>query len=318
MSTSAQQHERNLKKPPYFRIQGSRTDRYQKKVVYTYGDSPEDWRKAIGDYILFQFGVYDDPRSIPPISLDEAGIRYFERQLKLAGLEEPDRAPVKRILDIGCGWGYILKYLAERFPECQRLDGVNVSRRQLKFCANFHREQGLSDRINLYLCNAKDIEHLPDANEPYDVVVIRGVISHFPNELYESAMRALLPRVREGGVVVISDNLYNIAPETYTSDTQDTVDRLACKHRKTPAYFRTVLEQSGFTLHDMRVLPSNIDVARWLMDSKANLENKALFPHGVTGALEELRVLAENWSVALLKNKVSTYSVIMKKPSDNI
>jgi uncharacterized protein YerC len=37
-----------------------------------------------------------------------------------------------------------------------------------------------------------------------------------------------------------------------------------------------------------------------------------LFPNGVTGALEELRVLAENWSVALLKNKVSTYSVIVK------
>jgi hypothetical protein len=62
----------------------------------------------------------------------------------------------------------------------------------------------------------------------------------------------------------------------------------------------------------MRVLPSNIDVARWLMDSKANIENRELFPNGVTGALEELRVLAENWSVALLKNKVSTYSVIVK------
>jgi hypothetical protein len=32
--------------------------------------------------------------------------------------------------------------------------------------------------------------------------------------------------------------------------------------------------------------------------------------------LVELRVLAENWSVALLKNKVSTYSVILKKPSE--
>ncbi|RON07346.1 methyltransferase type 12 [Pseudomonas brassicacearum] len=300
---------------PYQIIQGSSVDSYQEKVVYTYGDSPEDWRKAIGNYILFQFGVYDDPRSTPPISLDESGIRYFERQLKIAGLEEPNRPPIKRILDIGCGWGYILKYLAERFPECQRLDGVNVSRRQLEYCAKFHAEQGLSDRINLYLCNAKDIELLPDADEPYDLVIIRGVISHFPDELYETTMRALAPRVREGGVVVISDNLYNTPLEVYTPDTPDEVDRLACKHRKSPEYFREVLEQSGFTTHDMRVLPANIDVARWLMDSKANIENKELFPHGVTGALEELRVLAENWSVALLKNKVSTYSVVVKKPS---
>lgn len=189
---------------PYRVIQGSSVDTYQKKVVYTYGDSPEDWRKAIGNYILFQFGVYDDPRSTPPISLDESGIRYFERQLKLAGLEEPDRPPIRRILDIGCGWGYILKYLAERFPECQRLDGVNVSRRQLEYCAKFHAEQGLSERIDLYLCNAKDIELLPDADEPYDLVIIRGVISHFPDELYETAMRALAGRVRQGGSVIIS------------------------------------------------------------------------------------------------------------------
>ncbi|WP_433783469.1 SAM-dependent methyltransferase [Pseudomonas frederiksbergensis] len=300
---------------PYRVIHGSSVDTYQEKVVYTYGDSPEDWRKAIGDYILFQFGVYDDPRSTPPISLDESGIRYFERQLKLAGLEDPNRPPIKRILDIGCGWGYILKYLAERFPECQCLDGVNVSRRQLEYCAKFYAEQGLSDRINLYLCNAKDIELLPDVDEPYDLVIIRGVISHFPNELYENTMRALFPRVREGGVVVIADNLYNIAPQDYKPDTPDDVDRLACKHRKSPAYFREVLERSGFTMHDMRVLPSNIDVARWLMDSKANIENKELFPNGVTGALEELRVLAENWSVALLKNKVSTYSVVVTKPA---
>lgn len=293
-------------------IKGSIVDSYQDKVVYTYGDSPEDWGKAIGDYRLFQFGVYDDPRSKPPISLDESGIRYFERQLKLAGLKKRDRH-IKRILDIGCGWGYILKYLADYFPKCQRLDGINVSRRQLDYCAQFHAEQGLSERINLYLCNAKDVALLPDVDEPYDLVIIRGVISHFPNELYENTMRALAPRVREGGIVVISDNLYNTEPQIYTSDTPDDVDRLACKHRKSPTYFREVLEQSGFTTHDMRVLPSNIDVARWLMDSKANIENKELFPNGVTGALDELRVLAENWSVALLKNQVSTYSVIVKR-----
>ncbi|WP_073523148.1 SAM-dependent methyltransferase [Pseudomonas fluorescens] len=298
---------------PFQIIQGSSVDSYQEKVVYTYGDSPEDWRKAIGNYILFQFGVYDDPRSTPPISLDESGIRYFERQLKLAGLEDPNRAPIKRILDIGCGWGYILKYLAERFPECQRLDGVNVSRRQLDYCAKFHAEQGLSERINLYLCNAKDVELLPDYDEPYDLVIIRGVISHFPDELYENTMRSLLPRVRKGGVVIISDNLYNTPPQDYKPDTPDDVDRLACKHRKTPEYFRGVLVKSGFKIHDMCVLPSNIDVVRWLMDSKANVENEELFPHGVTGALEELRVLAENWSVALIKNKVSTYSVIVKR-----
>ncbi|MFK0206196.1 SAM-dependent methyltransferase [Agrobacterium sp. NPDC090283] len=298
---------------PFRVLRGADTNAYEDKVVYTYQDNPEDWRKAIGDYLMFQFGVYDDPLSTPPISLDESGIKYFDRQLKLAGVWDDDRRQMGRILDIGCGWGYILKYLTERFPECERFDGVNVSRSQLEYCAKFHASLDLSDRINLYLCNAQDIDLLPDQTVPYDLVIIRGVISHFPNELYERAMRKLATRVRPGGQVIISDNLYNIPPDDYQSDTVDDVDRLACKHRKTPSYFRQVLEESGFIVEDMRVLPANIDVVRWLMDSKANIEQHFTSAN-IPLPLEELRVLAENWSIALIKNKVSTYSVIAKRP----
>ncbi|KAG0087226.1 hypothetical protein BGZ93_011078, partial [Podila epicladia] len=218
---------------PYGIIRGPVECDYEAKVVETYHGDPEDWRKAIGDNLLFQFGVYDDPRSKPPISLDESGVRYFEQQLRLAGLENPDFKP-RRILDIGCGWGYILKYLADRFPECGRLDGVNVSGEQLKYCAKYHSEQNLARRINLYQCNAQDVDLLPDMDLPYDLVVIRGVISHFPNDVFERTMTALMKRVNDGGTVVISENLYNIGLQAYESDIVDNVDRLACKHRKTP------------------------------------------------------------------------------------
>lgn len=277
-------------------LHGETVSDYERKVQTTYAGSPDDWRKAIGEYLLFQFGVYDDPRSTPPISLDESGIRYFERQLHLAGFDGPVPPRVERILDIGC----------------MRLDGINVSREQLDYCARFHAQHGLAGRINLYQCNAQDVDRLPDPATPYDLVIIRGVISHFPNALYEKAMRALHARVRGGGSVVISDNLYNVDLSEYASDTPDEVDRIACKHRKTPDYFRQVLIDAGFAIRDMRVLPSNIDVARWLMDAKANIDRH--FPHRAPDTLEELRVLAENWSVALVKNKVSTYSIVAVKP----
>ncbi|RAW95465.1 MULTISPECIES: SAM-dependent methyltransferase [unclassified Photorhabdus] len=297
---------------PYHIIPGETTNDYESKVVQTYCEDPERWRKVIGDTLLFQFGIYDDPASKPPISLDESGIRYFDRQLLLAGLEtKAERPSIRRILDIGCGWGYILKYLAERFPECTRLDGVNISEQQLQYCAKFHAKYGLSERINLYLCNAQDIDRLPDPQELYDLVIIRGVISHFPNLLYEKAMSALFKRVSAGGQVIISDNLYNMGLDNYKSDIPDTIDRLACANRKTPSYFRQVLEKSGFVIKDMRVLPSNIDVVHWLLDVKTNIERN--FPEGVNGPLEELRVLAENFSVAQVKNYVSTYSVIAQR-----
>ncbi|MFC6299425.1 methyltransferase domain-containing protein [Pseudomonas sp. CCM 7893] len=296
---------------PYKIIQGASINPYQERVVCAYGDSPENWRKAIGDALWFQFGVYDDPRSAQPITLDESGLRYFERQLKLAGFEQTDSPQINRILDVGCGWGSVLKYLAEYFPKCQHLDGVNISTRQLEHGAKLHTEQGLSDRIHLYQCNAQDIDLLPDFDHPYDLVIMRGVISHFPNDLYETVIKKLWQRTAIGGTIIISDNLYNVELEQYTSDIPDTVDRLACKHRKTPEYFARVLKQSGFAIQDMRVLPNNSDAIHWLLNIKSNIEHN--FPEGITGALEELRIMCESLAVAIVKNKFSIYSTIIKR-----
>ncbi|MGP4014859.1 SAM-dependent methyltransferase [Saccharopolyspora sp. 5N708] len=289
-------------------IHGPVADAYQEKVVHTYGDDPESWRKALGDTLMFEWGCYDHPDSPRPVSLGESGIRFFERQLDLAGLAGPKRPPLSRVLDMGCGWGYLISYLAHRFPDCPRIDGLNISRRQLEYCSTYLNDQGVSDRTSLYLCNARDIGLLPDPQRLYDLVNIRGVITHFPNELYETSMAALAGRIRPGGTVIISDTLYKVDLAEYQSAIPDEVDRLAVGHRKTPGYFAKVLEDNGFTIADMRVLPKNTDVAHWLLEVRSNIETH--FPQGITGPLEELRILAVNLSVALLTDKVSAYSII--------
>ncbi|QUY50392.1 class I SAM-dependent methyltransferase [Serratia plymuthica] len=309
-----------LQNQPYQVIRDKNIDGYEEKVVQAYCEEPDRWRKAIGDTLLFQFGVYDnDGASLTPLlkfkptaSLDSAGVRYFEQQLFLAGVTGSERPAMRRILDIGCGWGYILKHLADRYPECRRLDGINVSGQQLNYCSRFHAEQGLRDRINLFQCNAQDIDLLPGREQPYDLVIMRGVISHFSGELFERVMDKLWQRVSPGGTVIISDNLYKIDLATYQSDTLDTVDRLACNHRKTPGYFFSVLEKSGFIIQDKRVLPSDADATKWLLDIRNNIERH--FPDGAGGALEELRVMCENLAVAIVKNKFSIYSTILKRP----
>lgn len=290
---------------------GPTVNPYEEKVVYTYADDPGAWRKALGDHLLFEWGIYNHPDSPRPVSLDESGVRFFDRQLELAGLTGPGGPPLQRILDLGCGWGFLLGHLARHFPECRRLDGLNISRSQLDYCAHYLAGQGLADRVRLYQCNAQDLGLLPDPDQPYDLAVIRGVITHFPHALYETAMAALAGRIREGGLLVISDTLYNVDLDTYTPAIPDEVDRLAVGHRKTPDYFAKVLHDSGFTVQDMRVLPSNTDVAHWLLEVRSNLDTH--FPDGVSGPLEELRVLAVNLSIALLTDQVSAYSIIARR-----
>ncbi|WP_039629541.1 class I SAM-dependent methyltransferase [Streptomyces sp. 769] len=299
--------------PRFMVIRGPHVDSYEEKVVATYEGDPKAWRRVLGDHLLFEWGIYNHPDSPRPVSLDEAGVRFFEEQLELAGFANPAQSSPRRILDLGCGWGYILGHLATRFPDCPRLDGVNISRRQLEYCADYLHAHQLTGRARLYLCNALDVGLLPDPATLYDLVVIRGVITHFPHALYEQSMAALADRVRPGGLLIISDTLYNTAPATYRSAIPDEVDRLAVGHRKTPDYFAKVLADSGFAIQDMRVLPSNTDVAHWLLEVRSNLETH--FPNGVTSAFEELRVLATNLSIALLTDQVSAYSVIARRMS---
>ncbi|GAA0434333.1 SAM-dependent methyltransferase [Streptomyces luteireticuli] len=284
-------------------VEGPGVDPYQAKVESTYADPPEAWRTVLGDSLLFQFGLYDD-RPGAGNSLQDVGVRYFERQLELAGPCSPGR-----ILDLGCGWGYETRLLAERFPGCPRIDAINVSDAQLAHCAAYLARRGLAARVRLHRCNARDIGLLPEPGVPYDLVVVRGVITHFPHGLYEASMRALAERVADGGTLVISDTLY--ATAAYRPDIPDAVDRIACGHRKTPEYFTGVLEDSGFAVEDVRVLPSNAEVTRWFLDVRANIGRA--FPGGATGPLEELRVAAENLPRSLARNDVSVYSIIARR-----
>lgn len=296
-------------------IDSPRADAYRDKVVYTYDDPPEMWHKALGeDNLLFQFGLFD-PSEIAagptPGSVGPSEVRHFERQLDIAGLTSPDRPRIGRILDLGCGWGFLARYLARRFPECDRVDAVNISPRQLDHCAAQVAADGLAGRVHLFLCDGQDVDLLPDPEVSYDLVVVRGVYTHFLNEVFETSVDAVSKRLRAGGLLIISDTLYKGDLSAYRSAIPDTVDRLACANRKSPAYFARILEEHSLVLEDMRVMPSNAEVIHWFGKTRLNIERH--FPSGASGPIEELREMALSFSASLARDKASVYSVIAQR-----
>lgn len=290
---------------PYQIILGPAADPYQPRVEATYSDDPELWKLVIGPALWFQFGVYD---SATEWTLDTAGRVYFDWQLELAGLRSPDSPAPSRVLDIGFGWGTVLHHLAKKFPDCPRLDGINISTPQADYAGRWMAAESLSDRVKLFLCNAQDIGLLPDIEDLYDLVIFRGSITHFSYDVLEETMTALSHRVRQGGTVIISDSLYNVPLTEYRSAVTDEVDRLACGYRKSLGYLAEVLERNGFLVRDSRKLPSNEEVIRWLAETKANIDRH--FPDSVPQALVELRDCAVSWSAALAKDAASVYSII--------
>lgn len=193
-------------------IKTDRIDTYHDKVVSTYDDPPDKWQKALGENLSFQFGLFDDiemAQGPEPGPVGPSEFRHFDRQLELAGLLSPNRPKLNRILDLGCGWGFITQRLATHFPDCQHIDAINISHRQLEYFAE-NLPESLRNRVNIFLCNGQDVDLLPDPTTPYDLVVVRGVYTHFLNDVFEASVAQVALRLCNNGTLIISDTLYNV------------------------------------------------------------------------------------------------------------
>lgn len=294
-------------------VPGKSVDHYQEKIEQVYADTPEEWRKVIGEELWYQYGVFDDQTDRGGLPLDASGRRHMERQFELAERAGADLTPdsVARAIDIGCGWGPVLKFVARRFPRCARIDGINVSRPQLECARQLVEREGLGERVRLYLCNAKDIGDLPDPGIPYDLAILRGSLIHFTPDVLQQALASLSVRMRKRGTVIISESLYKVDLATYRSFIPDKVDRAASGYRKTPQGLRRCLEQNGFEIVDERILPSNEEVIRWYGLVKDNLD--AHRPASKSGNFAELRDIAVSFSDALAKDKASSFSFIARR-----
>jgi ubiquinone/menaquinone biosynthesis C-methylase UbiE len=101
-----------------------------------------------------------------------------------------------RVLDVGCGTGYVLRRLAARLPQATEFLGVDPAPQMIEVA----RSAASDDRLTFTLGTA---ERLPAADGGYDLVVSTTSFDHWADQaagLRECA-RALAP----GGALVLTD-----------------------------------------------------------------------------------------------------------------
>lgn len=104
-----------------------------------------------------------------------------------------DRAQVRdgqRILDLGCGWGSLSLFLAERFP-ASRILGVSNSASQRAFILGRAAQRGLSN-LEIWTC---DINRLKLPAGEFDRIVSIEMLEHLRNyaAVFQLLSRALKP-----------------------------------------------------------------------------------------------------------------------------
>ena len=127
-------------------------------LEFTYSLTDRIVRLSLGELADFSNAKYDGAYSL---SLEEAQRRKHEYVAEQLGIE-----PGRRVLDLGCGWGALLRFVHDRGSGGV---GVTLSSAQVASC----RRHGL----DVHLCDAREVT--PQSFGRFHAVTSLGSFEHF-------------------------------------------------------------------------------------------------------------------------------------------
>ncbi len=124
------------------------------------------------------------------MTLEEAQLAKCELLMKKLRLR-----PGMRVLDIGSGWGGLAMYLAEHADV--EVDGITLSKEQLRVSQTEAERRGLSERVHFHLRDYREQEG------SYDAIVSVGMFEHVGEPQFKVFFRKVKELLRPGGVAVL-------------------------------------------------------------------------------------------------------------------
>ena len=123
------------------------------------------------------------------------------QQRKYAGmLDMLDASPGEHILEIGCGWGGFAEYAARRG---MRVTGLTLSQEQLSYARDRIARAGLSDRVELRLCDYRDVQIAVD--HVVSIEMFEAVGREYWSGYFDAIQRCVRPGGRAALQVITID-----------------------------------------------------------------------------------------------------------------
>lgn len=163
------------------RRHGLRRDRAA--ISFHYDISNDFYRLVLGPTMTYSCAHFNSSDT----SLEEAQACKYDLVCRKLGLE-----PGMRLLDAGCGWGGMVLHAASRYGA--RAVGVTISEAQAELAAKRVAEENLDSRIEIRLCDYRDID-----DGPYDAVSSVGMFEHVGLALLSEYFTRMFRLLRPGG-----------------------------------------------------------------------------------------------------------------------
>jgi len=122
-------------------------------------------------------------------TLEEAQAHKYDLVCRKLALE-----PGMRLLDVGCGWGGMVRYAARRGV---RALGVTLSQEQATWAQRAIADEGLADLAEVRYGDYRDIRE-----SDFDAVSSIGLLEHIGVRNYKGYFRFLRSRLRPGGLLL--------------------------------------------------------------------------------------------------------------------
>lgn len=168
----------------------SNSKKNQKKEVSSHYDIGNDFYKLwLDDTMSYSCGYFmheDD-------TLYQAQINKVDHILKKLYLKEG-----MSLLDIGCGWGFLLIEAAKKYKI--KGTGITLSTEQ---CREFKKriiEEGLEDYLTVELMDYRD---LPKSGLMFDRVVSVGMVEHVGRDNYQLFLDSVKQILKPGGLFLL-------------------------------------------------------------------------------------------------------------------
>lgn len=102
------------------------------------------------------------------------------------------------LLDVGCGWGYLLIEAAKKYKI--KGTGITLSREQYEECRRRIAGEGLEDYLSVELMDYRD---LPKSGLHFDRVVSVGMVEHVGRDNYQLFMDSINAVLKPGGLFLL-------------------------------------------------------------------------------------------------------------------
>lgn len=162
----------------------------QEKEVTSHYDIGNDFYALWLDKTLsYSCGYFESEKD----TLYDAQVHKTERILKKLYLK-----PGMELLDIGCGWGYLLIQAAKKYGV--KGMGITLSKEQQAGFQKRIKEEGLEDLLTVERMDYRD---LPNCGRTFDRVVSVGMVEHVGRDNYSQFLSCAKEVMKPGGLFLL-------------------------------------------------------------------------------------------------------------------